>query len=62
MHSLQLCIYRGIIATGGADTNAVVFDLLSRKTVSSLSGHSEKVFPALLNFCFSFISSSFTYV
>ncbi|XP_074380858.1 pre-mRNA-processing factor 19-like isoform X2 [Apium graveolens] len=34
---------KGIVATGGADTNAAVFDLLSRKTVSTLIGHSEKV-------------------
>ncbi|KAK1391399.1 Pre-mRNA-processing factor 19 [Heracleum sosnowskyi] len=32
-----------IIATGGADSNAVVLDLSSGKTLYTLSGHSEKV-------------------
>ncbi|KAK1350248.1 hypothetical protein POM88_054684 [Heracleum sosnowskyi] len=40
--SMDIDNSKSIIATGGADTNAVVFDL-SGKTVSTLSGHSEKV-------------------
>ncbi|KAK1350235.1 hypothetical protein POM88_010460 [Heracleum sosnowskyi] len=41
--SLDIDHSKDIIATGGADSNAVVFDLSSGKTVSTLSGHSEKV-------------------
>ncbi|XP_074380860.1 pre-mRNA-processing factor 19-like isoform X2 [Apium graveolens] len=41
--SLDIDNSKDIIATGGADANAVVFDLLSRKIVSTLNGHSEKV-------------------
>lgn len=41
--SLDIDNFKDIIATGGADTNAVVFDRLSRKIVSELSGHSKQV-------------------
>ncbi|KAK1391528.1 Pre-mRNA-processing factor 19 [Heracleum sosnowskyi] len=41
--SLDIENSKEIIATGGADTNAVVFHLSSGKTISTLSGHSEKV-------------------
>ncbi|KAK1391383.1 Pre-mRNA-processing factor 19 [Heracleum sosnowskyi] len=40
--SLDIDHSKDIIATGGADSNAVVFELSSGKT-STLSGHSEKV-------------------
>lgn len=41
---------KDIIATGGIDTNAIVFDRPSGQIVSTLSGHSKKVFltPAYL--------------
>lgn len=35
--------YQDIIATGGVDTNAVVFDRASGQILSALSGHSKKV-------------------
>ncbi|KAK1391531.1 Pre-mRNA-processing factor 19 [Heracleum sosnowskyi] len=41
--SLDIDNSEDIIATGGADTNAVVFNQSSRKTVSTLSGHADKV-------------------
>lgn len=34
-----------IIATGGVDTNAVLFDRSSGQILSTLSGHSKKVLP-----------------
>lgn len=36
-------VYQDIIATGGVDTNAVVFDQPSGQIISTLSGHSKRV-------------------
>ena len=43
-------LFKDIIATAGIDTNAIVFDRPSGQIVSTLSGHSKKVFltPAYL--------------
>lgn len=35
--------YQDVIATGGVDTNAVLFDRPSGQIVTTLSGHSKKV-------------------
>lgn len=40
---------KDIIATGGIDTNAVVFDRPSGQIVSTLSGHSKKVLLLVLH-------------
>lgn len=41
--------YQDIIATGGFDTNAVIFDRSSGQILSTLSGHSKKVFIIILH-------------
>jgi len=48
-----------IVATGGIDTNAVLFDRASGQILCTLTGHSKKVFPhVILNFVLSSIISS----
>jgi WD40 repeat protein len=45
-----------IVATGGIDTNAVIFDRSSGQILCTLAGHSKKVFPhVILNFSVSSI-------
>ena len=40
-----------VVATGGIDTNAVIFDRSSGQILCTLTGHSKKVFPhVILNF------------
>ncbi|KAF7150492.1 hypothetical protein RHSIM_Rhsim02G0043500 [Rhododendron simsii] len=41
--SVDILYSKDIIATGGADTNAIVFDRPSGEILSTLSGHSKKV-------------------
>lgn len=41
--SVDVCHAKDIVATGGVDTNAVVFDRPSGQIISTLSGHSKKV-------------------
>ncbi|GFZ10713.1 MOS4-associated complex 3B [Actinidia rufa] len=41
--AVDILYAKDIIATGGADTNAVLFDRLSGEILSTLSGHSKKV-------------------
>ncbi|XP_039157118.1 pre-mRNA-processing factor 19 homolog 1 isoform X1 [Eucalyptus grandis] len=41
--SLDICHSKDIIATGGIDTSAVLFDRSSGQIMSTLSGHSKKV-------------------
>ncbi|KAL9225159.1 hypothetical protein vseg_001112 [Gypsophila vaccaria] len=40
---VDICLHTDIIATGGNDANAVVFDRASEQILSTLSGHSKKV-------------------
>jgi hypothetical protein len=41
-----------IVATGGIDTNAVLFDRASGQILCTLTGHSKKVFPHYdIEFC-----------
>jgi len=48
-------LLKDMIATGGIDTNAVVFDRPSGQIVSTLSGHSKKVSTQL---CFCLLMSN----
>lgn len=54
-----ICLFdfQDIIATGGVDTNAVVFDRTSGEILSTLSGHSKKVFLFSFPFFIVFIIS-----
>jgi hypothetical protein len=37
-----------VVATGGIDTNAVIFDRSSGQILCTLTGHSKKVFPHMI--------------
>nr|GMD62913.1 pre-mRNA-processing factor 19 [Ipomoea batatas]GMD65616.1 pre-mRNA-processing factor 19 [Ipomoea batatas] len=41
--SLDICYPKDIVATGGIDNNAIIFDRSSEQIISTLSGHSKRV-------------------